>query len=151
MRPRLRGQKTHYHHGDLRHALLEAAMTLIDIRGPEALTLRAAARRAGVSEAAPYRHFANLDALLGAVALEGFEMLIADLENANGARARRDAFLTFAGDFQGRYTLMFGTLGDRDSALKRREEVAHIAELVDEAGGLALLHGMASLRLAGLN
>ena len=150
MRARLRGQKTQYHHGDLRHALLEAAMTLIDIRGPGALTLRAAARRAGVSEAAPYRHFANLDALLGAVALEGFEILIADLENANGARSRREAFLSFAGDFPKRYMLMFGALADRDAQAKRHEEVAHIAELVDEAGGLALLHGMASLRLVGL-
>lgn len=150
MRTRLRGQKTQYHHGDLRRALLEAAMTLIDIRGPAALTLRAAARRAGVSEAAPYRHFTNLDALLGAVALEGFEMLIADLENVKGARARRDAFLAFVVDFPGRYTLMFGTLADRESAARRQDEVANIAELVDESGGLALLHGTASLQLVGL-
>ena len=150
MRARLRGQKTQYHHGDLRHALLEAAMTLIDIRGPEALTLRAAARRAGVSEAAPYRHFANLDALLGAVVLEGFEILITDLESVSSVRSRRDTYLAFAGDFPGRYSVMFGPLADRASAGKRHEEVAHVAELVEEAGGIALLHGMASLRLAGL-
>ncbi|KAB7740136.1 TetR family transcriptional regulator [Parvibaculum sedimenti] len=151
MRARLRGQKTQYHHGDLRHALLEAAMTLIDIRGPEALTLRAAARRAGVSEAAPYRHFANLDALLGAVVLEGFEILITDLESVSSARSRRDTYLAFAGDFPGRYSIMFGPLADRGSAAKRHDEVAHVSELVEEAGGLALLHGMASLRLAGLS
>lgn len=150
MRARLRGQKTKYHHGDLRRALMDAAMTLIDIRGREALTLRAAARRAGVSEAAPYRHFANLDELLGAVALEGYEMLIADLENAGGARGVRDAYLAFAGDFPGRYALMFGPLADRKSAARRKEEAAHIAELTEEAGGLAALHGHASLRLAGL-
>lgn len=150
MRAKLRGQKTRYHHGNLRHALLDAAATLVDIRGREALTLREAARRAGVSEAAPYRHFANLDDLLGAVALEGYEMLIADLENAGGARGRRDAYLAFAGDFPGRYALMFGPLADRKAATRREEEVAHVAELTEEAGGLATLHGMASLRLAGL-
>ncbi len=150
MRAKLRGQKTTYHHGDLRRALLDAAMTLIDIHGREALTLRAAARRAGVSEAAPYRHFANLDELLGAIAIEGYEMLIADLENARGARGLRDAYLTFAGDFPGRYALMFGRLADRNAAARRAEEVTHVAELVEEAGGLAVLHGTASLALAGL-
>lgn len=150
MRARLRGQKTHYHHGDLRRALLDAAATLIDIRGRDALTLREAARRAGVSEAAPYRHFANLDELLGAVALEGYEMLIADLEIASSARRLREAYLAFAGDFPGRYQLMFGPLGDKAAAAQRKEEVAHVAELTEEAGGLATLHGTASLGLAGL-
>lgn len=150
MRARLRGQKTHYHHGDLRRALLDAASTLIDIRGRDALTLREAARRAGVSEAAPYRHFANLDELLGAVALEGYEMLIADLEIASSARRLREAYLAFAGDFPGRYQLMFGPLGDAKAAAQREEEVAHVAELMEEAGGLATLHGTASLALAGL-
>ncbi len=149
MRPKLRGQKSKYHHGDLKRALMDAAMTLIDIRGRDALTLREAARRAGVSEAAPYRHFANLDELLGAVALDGFEMLITDLESAGGARALREAYLTFAGDFPGRYGLMFGPLGDRKAAAQRREEVLHVVELAEEAGGLAGLHGASSLVLAG--
>lgn len=150
MRARLRGQKTHYHHGDLRRALLDAALTLIDIRGHDALTLREAARRAGVSEAAPYRHFANLDELLGAVALEGFEMLVGDLESVSGARRVRSAYLGFAVDFPGRYQLMFGPLADRKAAAKRKEEVAHLAELTEDAGGLAALHGAASLNLVGL-
>lgn len=150
MRARLRGQKTHYHHGDLRRALLDAALTLIDIRGHDALTLREAARRAGVSEAAPYRHFANLDELLGAVALEGFEMLTGDLESVSGARRIRSAYLGFAVDFPGRYQLMFGPLTDRKAATKRKEEVAHLAELTEDAGGLAALHGAASLNLVGL-
>lgn len=150
MRTRLRGQKTRYHHGDLKRALLDAAITLIDIRGRDALTLREAARRAGVSEAAPYRHFANLDELLGAVALEGYEMLIADLEIAGTARRLREAYLAFAGDFPGRYQLMFGPLGDRKATVLRKDEVAHVAELTEEAGGLAALHGAASLALAGL-
>lgn len=150
MRARLRGQKTKYHHGDLKRALMDAAATLIDIRGREALTLREAARRAGVSEAAPYRHFANLDELLGAVALEGYEMLITDLESADSSRASREAYLAFAGDFPGRYALMFGPLHDKKAAAQRKEEVAHVAELTEEAGGLAGLHGAASLALAGL-
>jgi AcrR family transcriptional regulator len=150
MKARLRGQKTRYHHGELRQALLEAAMTLIDIRGRDALTLREAARRAGVSEAAPYRHFSNLDELLGAVALEGFEMLIGDLETAGRPRAVSAAYLAFAVDFPGRYQLMFGPLADRKTAALRMEEVAHIAELTEDAGGLAALHGAASLNLVGL-
>lgn len=150
MRTRLRGQKTKYHHGDLKRALLDAAMTLVDIRGREALTLREAARRAGVSEAAPYRHFANLDELLGAVALEGFEMLIADLESTSSPRRVRSAYLAFAGDFPGRYQLMFGPLADRKARAEREEEVALVAELTEEAGGLAALHGAASLALVGL-
>ena len=150
MRAKLRGQKTAYHHGDLRRGLMDAAITLIDIRGRAALTMREAARRAGVSEAAPYRHFANLDALLGAVAIEGYDMLLADLDAVTSARAIREAYLAFASDFPGRYELMFGKLADRKSATRRKLLVGQVAEMVEKAGGLAALHGEASLRLAGL-
>lgn len=64
-----------YHHGNLREALLEAALTLIAEVGPVAFTLREVARRAGVSHNAPYRHFADKDALLAAVATQGFHEL----------------------------------------------------------------------------
>lgn len=151
MRARMRGQKTGYHHGDLKRGLMEAAMTLIDIRGRHALTMREAARRAGVSEAAPYRHFANLDELLGAVAIEGYEMLLADLEAASSAKSLREAYFAFAADFPGRYELMFGKLGDRKSATKRKHLVQELADMTERAGGLAPLHGEASLRLAGLD
>ena len=151
MRTRMRGQKTSYHHGDLKQGLMEAAATLIDIRGRHALTMREAARRAGVSEAAPYRHFSNLDELLGAVALEGFDMLIADVEGASGSKAVKEAYLAFAADFPGRYELMFGKLGDRKAATRRKHLVSDLAELTERAGGLAALHGEASLRLAGLD
>lgn len=150
MRARLRGQKTAYHHGDLKKGLMDAAVTLIDIRGRDALTMREAARRAGVSEAAPYRHFANLDELLGAVAIEGYDMLLADLDAAGNVRAVREAYLAFAADFPGRYELMFGRLDDRKSAARRKQLVRHVEELVQRAGGLAALHGEASLRLVGL-
>jgi AcrR family transcriptional regulator len=61
-----------YHHGDLRRALLQGATELLAEGGPANLTMRAAAQRAGVSSAAPYRHFADKRAMLAAVAEEGF-------------------------------------------------------------------------------
>jgi AcrR family transcriptional regulator len=64
-----------YHHGDLRRALIDAAVAIVERDGRNALTLRAAARLIGVSEAAPYRHFADKDALLASVAEEGFRTL----------------------------------------------------------------------------
>ena len=64
-----------YHHGNLKAALLEAALGLIAEAGPAAFTLREVARRAGISHNAPYRHFREKDELLAAVATEGFERL----------------------------------------------------------------------------
>src|SRR5215813_10430287 len=66
--------RTAYHHGDLRRALLDATLRLVEEHGPQGFTLRAAARAAGVSPGAPYHHFADKDALLAAVAEEGFEL-----------------------------------------------------------------------------
>ena len=63
------------HHGDLRQALISAALDLIADSDADELTLRAVARRAGVSSAAPYHHFADKNALLAAVARDGFEAL----------------------------------------------------------------------------
>lgn len=62
------GTKTGYHHGDLCAALIDAGLQLTRIGGPEALTVREATRRAGVSPNAAYRHFADREALLSAVA-----------------------------------------------------------------------------------
>ena len=64
-----------YHHGNLKPALLRAALELIAEVGPAAFTLREVARRAGISHNAPYRHFRDKDELLAAVATEGFERL----------------------------------------------------------------------------
>lgn len=69
--------KTGYHHGDLRAALIEAGLQLTRTGGPDALTIRAATRRAGVSPNAAHRHFADREALLGAVALAIQEMMAA--------------------------------------------------------------------------
>jgi len=65
-------RKRAYHHGDLRRALVGAARAILEKGGLGALSLRAVARRAGVSQAAPYHHFADRDALVSAVATEGF-------------------------------------------------------------------------------
>jgi AcrR family transcriptional regulator len=62
-----------YHHGNLREALIRAALELIAQKGPAGFTFAEAARSAGVSPAAPYRHFRDRDELLASVALRGFE------------------------------------------------------------------------------
>src|SRR6476620_1889302 len=64
-----------YHHGDLQRALVDAAQAILEREGPAALSLRAVAREAGVSPAAPYHHFKDKDELIGAVAQRGFQML----------------------------------------------------------------------------
>jgi AcrR family transcriptional regulator len=119
-RPARRG----YHHGDLRRALLDAAIPLIRKGGPEALTLRAVARAAGVSQTAPYRHFADRAALVAAVADQGFERLHARLLEAvespekttgksqqtarGGLQAIAVAYVQFALDHPDEYRVMFG-------------------------------------------
>src|SRR5260370_8363924 len=77
-----------YHHGDLRAALIQAGLAILAEEGAQALTLRAAARRAGVSHSAPYRHFADKEALLAAIAEEGFTQLAQRLEQARGSADR---------------------------------------------------------------
>jgi AcrR family transcriptional regulator len=69
------GKKRPYHHGNLRQALIDAALELIEERGVPALTLREVARRVGVTHAAPQRHFADRAALVAAVAEQGFRGL----------------------------------------------------------------------------
>lgn len=105
-----------YHHGDLRRALLLAARQLVDQGGSYALTLRAAAQQAGVSPAAPYRHFEDRDALLAAVLAEGFRELAATTESARAAEstpidsylAVGRAYLQFADSHPQLYRMMFG-------------------------------------------
>lgn len=71
-----------YHHGNLREALIEAALDLIGKTGPAGFTFAEAARAAGVSPAAPYRHFRDRDALMADIAQRGFERFGADLKEA---------------------------------------------------------------------
>ena len=71
--------KRGYHHGDLRRALIQAALRQVSAKGPHAFTLRQSARMAGVTHAAAYRHFPDRAALLAAVAEQGFRMLRASI------------------------------------------------------------------------
>lgn len=79
--------KRPYHHGDLRSALLRAAELALESGGSDSLSLRELSRSLGVSYTAPRRHFANKQALLDALALEGFERLGATLDRAVAGRS----------------------------------------------------------------
>lgn len=86
-----------YHHGDLRKALVQAAMTLIADQGPEGFTLREVARQVGVNHRAAYRHFEDKRALLAVVAQEGYQALLAQAQSvldAMPARASAEQRLT---------------------------------------------------------
>lgn len=112
------GEKRGYHHGNLREALVEAAVALIGQHGPEGFTVAEAARLAGVSPGAPYRHFRDAEALLAEVALRGFERFADHLSRA-WAEGRPDpvaafealgrAYLDFARREPAYYAAMFET------------------------------------------
>ena len=88
------GGRRGYHHGNLREALVEAALALIGAKGPAGFTFAEAARQAGVSPAAPYRHFRDRDALMADVARRGFERFEQQLSAAwnEGQPSVPDAF-----------------------------------------------------------
>jgi AcrR family transcriptional regulator len=105
-----------YHHGNLRQALVEATLALIEEKGPLGFTLAEAARAAGVSPAAPYRHFRGREDLIDEVARQGFVMFADALERAAAAggpsplRALFEtgrAYLDFARTHPGHYQAMF--------------------------------------------
>jgi AcrR family transcriptional regulator len=104
-----------YHHGDLHDALLKAAETVLERDGVQGLTLRAAAREAGVSHAAPTHHFGDMTGLLSELAAVGFRRFGAALREAASqqgtAHARLDtmgmAYVTFARSHPGLFMLMF--------------------------------------------
>ena len=109
-------ERQSYHHGNLREALVEAAVELIEQNGPQAFTLAEAARRAGVSPAAPYRHFKGRDDLLEEVARRGFVVFADKMQAAyddgqpNPLRALArvgNCYLDFAYENPGYYTAMF--------------------------------------------
>lgn len=167
--------KSNYHHGDLRSVLMALAVEDISASGVEKLSLRALARRAGVSATAPFRHFADKQALLAALATQGFEDLAQrmqiGIENESDL-ARRFVqmgvtYVGFARDFPVHYQLMFGAvLGDfsQSQDLQRAADNAYrqldqlLCQLVQEKnlshdvktlGGTvwSTVHGMASLLL----
>jgi AcrR family transcriptional regulator len=124
-----------YHHGNLREALVRAALDLIAQKGPAGFTFADAARWAGVSSAAPYRHFRDREALLADVARRGFDRFEAALTRA-WDRGRPDpyrafenvgrAYLHFARSEPAYYSAMFeaGVPQDADAGLREAAERA---------------------------
>src|SRR5579864_5463927 len=114
--------KPTYHHGDLRSALVRAAMDLLEESGETALSLRAVARRAGVSPAAPYRHYADREALVSAVAALGYRELAERLGAAHPYPSTPEqltsvavAYVQFALERPALFRIMFGEPCDRDN------------------------------------
>jgi len=153
-----------YHHGDLRNGLLDAARSILEEEDLSQLTLRAVARKAGVSHAAPYRHFPNHEALLVELSLEGFRELremVAEAARAPGAEVDRTAhigaaYMSFVARRPAVTRLMFG------GQLPNREKFPELGEAADAVGqeigralpdpalGLAVwsaVHGLAMLVL----
>jgi len=92
-----------YHHGDLRDALVQAALGEVELGGPEAISISALAKKLGVSQPAPYKHFADREALLVAVAAEAFRQFSAMLREQIRKPSKRSKLSRFA-----RTTLDFG-------------------------------------------
>jgi AcrR family transcriptional regulator len=165
-----------YHHGDLRRALTDAALALVGERGPKGFSLTEVARRAGVSAAAPYRHFADKADLLATVAQLGFEQLTAALQAApdsGGGRARliemSRRYVRWAVEHPDFYLVMFGAEAKHPDQLDlvRAAEAAFgvlldaigsarsTGELVNDdrqalAGSVwSVVHGTATLEIGG--
>jgi AcrR family transcriptional regulator len=161
---------TQYHHGDLRAACLRAAMDLLEQDGAVGLSVRAVARRAGVSPGAPYRHYADRDALVSAVAAEGYRELSAYLSAAHPSPSTPDdlaavavAYVQFALEHPALFRTMFSDPCDADSS----ERVSATTAIAEYVGALvrrafpsadpdalsialwAVVHGLAFLYLDG--
>ena len=131
--------KRPYHHGDLRAALIDAALQLIDQRGVKGFTLKDAAVIAGVSIAAPYRHFLDKEALLSTIQQEGFSLFDLALANAFtvGATPQRRieelgvAYVQFALAHPAQFRVMFGLTGNHEPGAGPSEQ--------DKSAGFRLL------------
>ena len=125
------GDETRYHHGNLREALLDAAFRVVDAEGVEALSMRALARQAGVSSAAPFRHFSDKRVLLDAVARRAAEALGRRLDEASADcgdaltqfRAMSVAYVRFAAEHPALFDLIHGS---------EAASVAFLGDLGDE-------------------
>jgi AcrR family transcriptional regulator len=111
-----------YHHGDLRRALIDAARRLLEAEGPAALSLRAVAREAGVSPAAPYHHFKDKAQLLDAVADEGWLIMSRTLTEALSQAPAEDrlnpvmlAYVRFARERPALYRVMYDAARIKES------------------------------------
>ncbi len=166
-----------YHHGDLRRALVDAALELVQELGPSGITLREAARRAGVTHAAPYRHFADKEALLAAVAEEGFHRLRSEIQEGMASVAPSEqiealgvAYVRFARRHPSQFRVMFGSqVGDKRRYASLTEADQAVFDLLCSSiraaqsdGGIAagdparmgmvawsMLHGVAALIVDG--
>jgi AcrR family transcriptional regulator len=164
--------KATYHHGDLRAALVRAALELLEESGESALSLRAVARRAGVSPAAPYRHYSDREALVSAVAAVGYRELAQRLAAAHPSPSTPEqlvsvavAYVQFAFERPALFRIMFGEPCDRDNDERVAATAAvsaYVHGIVErtfsdvdaDAGDLAtaiwaLVHGLAFLHLDG--
>ena len=133
-----------YHHGDLRAALVGHATAILRKDGPAGLTLRAVARAAGVSQAAPYRHFADRRQLVAAVAEEGFrlmgEAMKAQMQHGGreGLRGVAKAYVRFAMENPAVYRVMFGAeVADTEDLPELRETSRGVLSFV--AAGIGQL------------
>ena len=156
-----------YHHGNLRRALLDAALEAIEERGPSALSLRELATRTGVSHGAPAHHFGDKAGLLTAVAVEGYERLGAELEQARRDGSFLDAgvaYVRFATANPAHFQVMFQPALHREddpALVEARDRAAAVlygtAATRPHAGpasqvgaaGWCLMHGLATLWLSG--
>ncbi|MEA1674059.1 TetR/AcrR family transcriptional regulator [Nitrospirillum sp. BR 11163] len=162
-------EKAAYHHGNLRDALVRTALALLEESGVEALTLRAAARGAGVSAMAPYRHFADKADLLAAVAEQGYTDLRDRLAQADRAADPRRAlveqgvaYVLFALERPALFRIMFGApvsglmpsspAADSAYDILAARVVGLVPEEKREAAVVAawsLVHGLACLTVDG--
>lgn len=165
--PRRKPRAT-YHHGDLRAALIEAARVEVERAGADAVSLKALATALGVSSPAPYRHFVDRDALLAAVAVEGFRAFAAVLAGANGdLEEMAQAYVVFGRTRRGLYHLMFvaPVLATSSEGSELRAEARKsfdllyeaVARVVPEANARTVafavwssLHGLVLLDSAGI-
>lgn len=165
MSTRETGSNKPFHHGDLRHALIEATAELIERDGPASVSLREAARIAGVSHNAPYRHFPTREALLAAVAAHGFRQLRLAFGEAaastpeNHVLALGQGYMRFASAHPGLFRLMFGSGLDRQSHPELEQAAQEAFRVLERAtldrgspsprdaalGAWALVHGLSHL------
>lgn len=150
-----------YHHGDLRQALLAAAAELLAAGDVAAISLREVARRAGVSHNAPYRHFADRESLLAALAEEGFTELGRRMEaSAGGLAELGQCYVRYALEQPGRFALMFGAGLDKvrhpglqEAAMALYQRLALVVQQtapgrdpqVATLAAWSLVHGLAQL------
>lgn len=139
-----------YHHGDLRAALIQSALGLLRDEGPDSLTLRGVARAAGVSQAAPYRHFTDRRALVAAVAEAGFRMLqsamlqaVQKAEGRLGLKQVAIAYVQFGHEHPAEYRIMFGP------EVARHDELPDLRETSSAVLGFVQV-GIEQLQAAGL-